>query len=176
MNHSDHVRLLHGGVPEAGGMWADLGAGAGAFTLALADLLGPAGTIYAVDRDRGALAQGERAMRSRFPETTLHVLQADFTQPLDLPPLDGVVMANSLHFHRAKEPILEGVRGMLKHGGRLIVVEYNAERGNQWVPYPISYPGWEALARRAGFTQTHLLGRQPSRFLREIYSAVSDNE
>ena len=36
-------------------------------------------------------------------------------------------MANSLHFHPAKEPILQGVRGMLKEGGRLIVVEYNAE-------------------------------------------------
>jgi SAM-dependent methyltransferase len=173
MNHSDHVNLLREGVPERGGVWADLGAGAGAFTLALADLLDPGGIIYAVDLDRRALAQGERAVRSRFPQTTLHVLEADFTQPLDLPPLDGVVMANSLHFHRAKEPILQRVRGLLKSGGRLIVVEYNAERGNRWVPYPVSYPAWKALARRAGFKRTHLLGSYPSRFLREIYSALS---
>jgi SAM-dependent methyltransferase len=175
MDHSDHVRLLRGGIQEGGGVWADLGAGTGAFTLALADLLGPTGVIHSVDRDRRALAQGERAVRSRFPKTTLHALEADFTQPLDLPPLDGVVMANSLHFHRAKEPIIREVCGLLKDGGRLIVVEYNVERGNRWVPYPVSYPAWEALARRAGFTRTRLLGRRSSRFLREIYSAVSDD-
>ena len=35
MNHRDHVNLLRRGVPEPGGVWADLGSGAGAFTLAL---------------------------------------------------------------------------------------------------------------------------------------------
>ena len=41
MTHEDHVSLLRGGVPGPGGVWADLGSGAGAFTLALADLIGP---------------------------------------------------------------------------------------------------------------------------------------
>jgi hypothetical protein len=36
---------LRDGVPEPGGVWADLGSGEGAFTLALADLLGPGGRI-----------------------------------------------------------------------------------------------------------------------------------
>ena len=40
MNHEDHVRLLRKGIVEPGGVWADFGSGAGAFTLALADLLG----------------------------------------------------------------------------------------------------------------------------------------
>ena len=44
MIHSDHVRLLRDGVPQAGGVWADIGSGGGAFTLALADLLGPQAT------------------------------------------------------------------------------------------------------------------------------------
>ena len=100
MKHEDHVALLREGIAEPGGVWADLGSGAGAFTLALADLLGPTGEIYSVDQDRGALREQERAMRARFPETTAQYLAADFTQRLDLPPLDGVVMANSLHFQR----------------------------------------------------------------------------
>src|SRR5690554_4106120 len=41
MNHQDHVNLLRPGVPATGGVWADFGAGTGAFTLALAELLGP---------------------------------------------------------------------------------------------------------------------------------------
>src|SRR5205823_11221975 len=97
----------------------------------------------------------------------------DFTRPLDLPLLDGVVMANSLHYQRHKEGVLDLVRGYLKPGGRFILVEYNADRGNPWVPYPLSYSTWEALARRVGFAETRLLATVPSRFLGEIYSAVS---
>lgn len=173
MTHDDHVRLLRDGIPNLGGVWADLGSGSGAFTLALSDLLGPGATIYSVDRDRAALYEQRRAMDERFPDRAVTYLAADFTRPLELPPLDGVVMANSLHFQRLKEPVLRLVRGSLRPGGRLILVEYNADRGNPWVPYPISYPTWESLAARSGFVGTHLLATVPSRFLREIYSAVS---
>jgi len=62
MDHADHVRLLQDGVTP-GGVWADLGAGSGAFTLALAELLGPGGEVIAVDRDRGILRELERALR-----------------------------------------------------------------------------------------------------------------
>ena len=180
MNHADHVRLLRGGVlTEPGdapdGVWADLGSGTGAFALALADLIGPQGVIYAVDRDQHALAEQERAMRA-WPEgasPTVHYLVADFTRPLDLPPLDGIVMANSLHFHREKEATVRSVKAYLRPEGRLILVEYNVDTGNPWVPYPLSYPTWEALARRCGFKGTRLLETVPSRFLQAIYSAVS---
>lgn len=180
MDHRDHVNLLRDGVPVTGAggapiVWADLGSGTGAFTLALADLLGPTATIYSVDRDRGALREQERALRERFPGVALHALAADFTRPLDLPPLDGVVMANSLHYVREKAPVLALVRGYLKPGGRLLIVEYNADRGNPWVPYPFAYPTWERLAAQAGFAGTRLLARVPSRFLGEMYSALSVN-
>lgn len=166
--------LLHDGV-TAPGSWADFGSGSGAFTLALADLLGPTGVIYSVDRDAGALAAQERSVRMRFPSTTLYPLVADFTRPLNLPPLDGVVMANSLHFHRAKEPILRWVASYLKPGGRLILVEYDTDHGNTWVPYPLSFETWRRLAVTCGLGPTTLLATVPSRFLGRIYSAVSDN-
>lgn len=99
MNHADHVNMLREGVPAPGEVWADFGSGSGAFTLALAELLGPDGEIHSVDQDRGALRTQERAMQSQFPQTTVHYLPADFTQPLrdKLPPLDGLVIANALH-------------------------------------------------------------------------------
>jgi ubiquinone/menaquinone biosynthesis C-methylase UbiE len=168
------VRLLRDGVVHgAGGVWADLGSGWGAFTLALADLLGPGARIYSIDKDGGALREQERAMRERFPDRAVTYQRADFSRPLDLPPLDGVVMANALHFQRAKDGVLSLMRGYLKPGGRLLLVEYNADHGNPWVPYPLSYPTWEALARASGFVETRLLATVPSRFLREIYSALS---
>jgi SAM-dependent methyltransferase len=82
-------------------------------------------------------------------------------------------MANSLHFVRDKKPVLDLVRGHLKPGGRLVLVEYNADRGNPWVPHPLSYPTWERLAADSGFAETRLLERVPSRFLGEIFSALS---
>lgn len=171
--HGDYVNLLRGGVPELGGIWADLGSGGGTFTLALADLIGPTGQIYSIDKKESALREQERVMRTRFPSTTVHYLTADFSQPLALPPLDGVVMANSLHFQRTKDPVLQLVQGYLRPGGRLLVVEYNADRGNPWVPYPLSYDTWEVVARRNGFTSTCLLAKLPSRFLNEMYAALS---
>jgi SAM-dependent methyltransferase len=167
------MNLLRGGIAETGGTWADLGSGWGAFTLALADLLGAGATIYSVDKDRSSLREQQAEMRRRFPGTNVHYLPADFTGPLELPLLDGIVMANSLHFVRRKEPVVERLRSYLKPGGRLILVEYNADFGNPWVPHPISYPSWEKLATRSGFTSTRQLATVPSRFLREIYSALS---
>lgn len=159
-----------------GGVWADLGSGTGAFTLALADLVGSAGAIYSVDKDAGALADQNQAMRRSFPSTAIHYLAADFTKPLSLPPLDGVVMANSLHFHRAKEPVVQLLRSYLKPGGRLILVEYDTDHGNTWVPYPLSFETWHLLARSCGLANTRLLATVPSRFLGRIYSALSRNQ
>ncbi len=173
MDHRDHVALLRGGIPGPGGVWADLGSGTGAFTLALADLIGSAGQIYSVDRDANALKRQEQAMRSQYPEVPVRYTQSDFGRLLELPPLDGVVMANALHFIREKDPVVKLIRGYLRPAGRLILVEYNVDRGNPWVPYPISYASWEGLAGRAGFQGTRLLSTRPSRFLGEIYSALS---
>ena len=167
------MRLLRDGVPTPGGVWADFGSGDGAFTLALADLLGPGAQIYSVDREAHSLERQEISMTLQFPDAQVTYLAADYTRPLELPPLDGIVMANSLHFQRAKEGVLALVRDYLKPGGRLLLVEYNADHGNMWVPYPLSYPTWEKLASANGFVQTRLLATTPSRFLREIYSAES---
>lgn len=173
MDHHDHVALLREGVAPGGGAWADLGAGEGAFTLALADLLGPGAQIVAVDRDERALRRQARSMAARFPAAEVEYVAADFSRPLELPPLDGVLMANSLHFQPRPGPVLAQVYGYLRPGGRLIVVEYNTDRGNRWVPYPIAYSGWVRLAAAAGFVATRQIGARPSRFLREIYSALS---
>lgn len=175
MNHADHVSLLRGGIPARGGFWADLGSGQGAFTLALADLIGPDGVIYSVDSDAHVLSEQKAALARQFPDTTVHYLNADFTESLLLPSLDGLVVANALHFvaHAQQEAVVRHVKGYLRPGGRLVIVEYDVDDGNIWVPHPLSHATWEQLARRAGFGHTQHLGSVPSHFLRAIYSAVS---
>ena len=173
MDHADHTDLLRCGIEKPGGVWADLGAGGGAFTLALADLIGAGGKIYAIDRDAGALRFNARAMRETFPRAGVRYRVADFTLPLAVPLLDGIVMANALHFQREQKAVVRSLRGYLHPRGRLLIVEYNIERANFAVPHPVPYARWETLARDAGFEHTELLATRPSRFLHEIYSAVS---
>ena len=175
MNHSDLVALLRGGITEPGGRWADLGAGEGAFTFALAELLGPGAQITAVDRDGRAMRGLVDEMGKRYSGVAIDATVADFTRPLELRGLDGVVMANSLHFLRDPGPVLESVRAMLRPGGRLIVVEYGTDHGNPWVPHPFSYERWEGMAARAGFVRTRLLRTIPSRHFGSMYSAVSES-
>ena len=174
MDHADHVDLLRDAV-DAGGTWADIGAGSGAFTLALADLLGPGSHIVAVDRDAAALSQNVDAVEARFPGVTIEPLVTDFTRPLPLTELDGLVAANSLHFvPRARQAVLvAGLAGCLRRHGTFVVIEYDTDRGNAWVPHPFRYPTWERLATEAGLFEVRRLGRVSSRFLDGIYSAAA---
>lgn len=174
MNHNDHTNLLRPANLPQGGTWADFGAGEGAFTLALRELIGPDAVIYAVDRDGAALRRLKKSHHARFnTDGNLMLLPNDFSHPLDLPPLDGIVMANSLHYFREKEGILRHVRGFLKPGGALLLVEYNVDEGNLWVPYPLSFETFRILAPLAGFTEPRLLAKAPSSFLKEFYSALA---
>ena len=182
MDHKDHVNLLRPADLAQGGTWADFGSGNGAFTLALRELIGLDAMIYAVDKDRAALRVLENSHEARFGtnhppsqlRTNLILLHQDFSRLHDLPALDGVVMANSLHFFKDKEKVLRHVQGLLKPDGALLLVEYNVDSGNMWVPHPLTFETFRSLAPRAGFSEPRLLAKVPSRFLKEFYSAVAN--
>ena len=174
MQHRDHVELIRhgveGGSPNAS--WLELGAGEGAFTLALAEVLGPGAHITAVDRDRTALRTLEHAV-ARYDQVEIESRAADFTVELPGGSFDGVLAANSLHFVRDRRMLLAEIKRRLVAGGRLVVVEYDADRGNPWVPHPFSFESWRREARVVGFEDPQLIGRVPSRFLGAIYAAVT---
>jgi SAM-dependent methyltransferase len=172
MDHGDHVALIRAGVEGAGPRWLELGAGDGEFTLALADVLG--GAITALDLDRRALTALAARLAARFSAVAVTTITGDFTRGLPPGPFDGVLAANSLHFVREPDPVLHAICGVLRPGGRLVLVEYDAERGNPWVPHPISFARWRAMAPPAGFAPPRLLHRVPSRFLGSIYAAVTE--
>jgi ubiquinone/menaquinone biosynthesis C-methylase UbiE len=176
VDHRHHVALLRPAVTDAGGTWADVGSGTGAFTLALADLLGPSGHMVSIDRDASALETQARAFAARFPAVTVRYVVADFTGPLDLPPLDGLVMANSLHFVKrdTQVEVIRRLAAALGPGGRFVVVEYDTDRGNQWVPHPFRSIQWLDIARAAGLANAREIGRVPSGWLGSIYSAVAE--
>jgi ubiquinone/menaquinone biosynthesis C-methylase UbiE len=174
MNHDDHVRLIRPGVEGAGRSWLELGSGDGAFTLALADVLGPGGRILASDRDARAVGRAEMAVRHRFPDVAIERRSFDFTDAIPAGPFDGVLVANALHFVRDRDATLRAIRFSIAEGGRLVIVEYDADRGNPWVPHPFSFETWRAEAVRVGYAEPRQIGRVPSRFLGAIYSAVAE--
>jgi len=174
VDHADHVRLIRAGVEGIGPRWLELGAGEGAFTLALADLLGPGAEIVAVDRDIGALRRLADELPQRFPGRRLRTVVGDFRQPLPAGPFDGILAANSLHFVTDPAAVLRPAAKKLRPGGRVVVVEYDADRGNPWVPHPFSAAHFPRMAADAGLINAREIGRIPSRFLGAIYAAVAD--
>jgi ubiquinone/menaquinone biosynthesis C-methylase UbiE len=173
VDHADHVGLIRDGVTGTGQRWLELGAGRGAFTLALADLLGPGAEIVAVDRDAGDLATLTSNMNRQFPAVRLTTVVADFSLALPVEPVfDGLLAANALHFVRDPAAVIANVRPLLRPGARVVVVEYDSDTGNPWVPFPFSFRTWQATATGIGLLDTQLVGRVPSRFLGAIYAAA----
>jgi SAM-dependent methyltransferase len=178
MNHREAVALIRDVIPSGGGTWADLGAGSGTFTRALAELVGAEGRVYAVERDPRAVDALTR-LAGRGAGASVIPVRADFTAPFDLPglggaSLDGILMANALHFVPEPAPVLEALARRLRPGGRLVVVEYDGRKPNRWVPYPIPAAEWERLSSAAGLTSPILAATRPSAFGGTLYVATAE--
>jgi SAM-dependent methyltransferase len=193
-----HPSLSAGGAQ----VWADLGCGDGTFTVALASLLPAGSTVHAIDKDTRALAriparQGDVAImvhdrdfigipggfapaapptRSLVGPHDPHSVRAARSRdslagwPFD--DLQGVLMANSLHYVREQAAFLRGVDAALRRR-RMLLVEYDITRGNVWVPYPIGQAAAVELFRSIGYGVATPLGRRRSVFRRgEIYGLL----
>jgi SAM-dependent methyltransferase len=133
--------------------WADLGCGSGLFTRALATLLHPDSTIYAIDKTPQTLPK------------PIQFRQGDFEKD-PLPPVDGILMANALHYVKDKAKLIAKL-----NAPRYILVEYDTRQANPWVPYPIGKDILEAL-----FKDVIWLGDRPSAFGRaRMYAAMVGN-
>jgi hypothetical protein len=104
--------------------WADLGCGSGLFTSALAHYLPEGSTIYAIDQK----------LPAHIPGHGIKMLQQNFvTDPL--PQVNGILMANSLHYVQDKSAFLDKVKA-----DNILIIEYDIEKlVPVWVPYPVSF-------------------------------------
>ena len=169
MTLSEAVQLIQPGIHSVHGTWADVGAGTGMFTLALMEIL-ESGKIIALDKSPHAL------YKIKAPShLSLEIIDADFNQPLDLPELDGIVMANALHYAKDHKVTLQNVLASLKPGGNFILIEYDTEKPNEpWVPNPVSLRKFRNLSKVVGLTEPIEIGRKKSIYSDgDIYAVVT---
>jgi SAM-dependent methyltransferase len=172
MDERDAAELIIDAVGKGRRYWADIGAGSGTFTRALRSLLPPESLIYALDSDPEAIEQlgalGDRII----------AVEADFTHEFSLPrtapPLDGLLLANALHFVRDAAGVLRRLVQLVRPGGRVVIVEYDRRAPNPWVPYPIGSGHWPGLAQTVGLTSARVTARAPSLYAGELYVGVAD--
>jgi len=149
--------------------WADLGCGSGLFTRALSTFL-PAGSVaYGVDRSTVLKKQTTTGGVDIVP------VKADFiTDSLPFGRLDGIIMANALHYVNDKPAFLQKLQAHLKDDALIVLVEYDTDTPvPTWVPYPVSFASLQKLAKTTGYTSVERLGEHPSVFGNgTIYSAM----
>jgi predicted methyltransferase len=139
----------------AGSAVADVGCGPGYFTFHLAERVGPAGHVYAVDIDEGALTS-VRQRASRDDLGQIETIRGDTDDPhLPSAGLDAALIVNAYHEMREYDAMLAGIYRALKPGGRLGVIDGAIEPGNDRSVYyrrhRIPSTVVRADAARAGF-------------------------
>ena len=151
------------------GAWANLGYSSELFTYVLAGLLSEESTIYAIDKQIASFSTNTSCKGA-----TIKLLELDFEkETLPTKNLNGIMMANSLHFVKHKKDFLEEMKSCLKEHGYFLIVEYDTEIPNHWVPYPVSFLSLKNIFSDASFTSGSKINERPSAFNRgNLYSAM----
>lgn len=177
MNVNEAVAFLRPAIGSTSGSWADLGAGRGVFTEALATILDEDATILAVEKDGGALQALRRLANRITPDGRIFVTKGDLERPRAIPNLEkmrpaGVLLSNVLHYLVEPRGVLRELALLLRPGGRIVVIEYDRNRANRWVPYPLPLDRMADVAAAAGLTMSRVMSRRPSAYQGDMYSVI----
>lgn len=154
---------------QVNAVWADLGCGSGLFSYALANILTAGSTIYAIDKSNITLTNRPNPKNNLIQEQQLDFLKDE----LYLPDLDGILMANSIHFVEHKRALIHKLSKSMKEGSSFLIVEYDTDMPNRWVPFPVSFTSLKRLFEAAGYSQVRKHNEMPSVFRASpIYSAL----
>ncbi len=148
--------------------WCDLGCGSGTFTRALANLLAPDSVIHAVDLDPRSL----ELVPDHYDGVVIRKTLEDIGNPsLRLPVVDGVLMANTLHFIQHQQMLLRRLLSVTDH---FLIVEYERSKPNRWGPYPVGFERLRQLFSEVGVNRVEKLETFPSLFGGAMYSAFAE--
>ena len=170
MELSEAISLIEGGCTDGSNQyWADFGCGNGLFTLALSERLGAPSRILAVDQDRTALAK----IPDQHNGNSIEKRKGDFVEVDIDPRLDGILMANALHYVQDAIAFIQKIGAVRDPSPRLVVIEYDTTHANPWVPFPVSFNRLSNLIAETDFNEVEKLGEIRSRIRGDmIYSAL----
>ena len=133
-----------------GSVVADIGAGAGWFTMWLARRVGPNGKVYSQDVQRQMLEAIRRRVARDGLTNVETRLGSDTTPNLPVRALDAVLVVDVYDAVGDRVAFLRNVAVALKPGGRIGIVNYKPGRGGPGPDVRIESAVVEADARRAG--------------------------
>ncbi len=82
-------------------------------------------------------------------------------------------MANSLHYIQDQDASITKFKEALKPGGAFLIVEYDTDISNPWIPYPVHFKRLQKLFKNAGFSFIEKINEISSKYNQSnIYSAL----
>ncbi len=113
---------------KPGEIVADIGSGAGAFSIPFAKAVAPNGVVYAVDIDKGMLNYvAEQAKKEGV--TNLRTVLGVYNDPkLPVHDLDVAFFHRVLHMIQNRQLYLDNLAPYLKPDGRIVIIEKNPEQ------------------------------------------------
>ena len=169
MSLAEAIEFLRSAFTLNPGVWADVGAGSGIFTQALDQVLPLPSHILAFDQYTQDLD------RIQLHRVTMESVEADYHNPPPLPELQGILMANSLHYSTTQEDVLKHWVSHLAPDGQVLFIEYDTLTPRPpWVPYPISFARFRKMAPAVGLQTPTLVNTRRSRYGQQaLYLAVA---
>lgn len=163
---SEAIALIDGASieKEKAQSWLDLSCGTGLFTEALASQLPMGSHVIGVD------SEAQDFTKIKTDGVTCRFIQSDMT---DLDALhfetDGIMMANALHFVEDQQNYIRQLNERFGEP-QFVIVEYDNDLANNWVPYPISKKKLKQIFSPETFN-IDFIGERDARYQGKMYAA-----
>jgi len=150
-----HLRL------QPGQQIADVGAGTGFFSVMMAQEVGDAGRVYAVDIARNFVEASVQRARAQGLENVVGVVNDPYG--IQLPPasVDLVFISDTYHHFEHPRSTLQSIHSALRAEGELVVIDFRRRPGlsSPWVLGHVRAGERQVVAEieAAGFTLTERL-------------------
>lgn len=110
---------------RSGAVVADIGAGSGLFSRALAKAVAPAGKVYAVDIQQGLLNYINQRNKEEHIRN-IHTILGEFNDPhLPVQDVDLAFINDVLHHIENRAPYLKALARYIKPNGRIVIIDMN---------------------------------------------------